>query len=44
MPMKKKWIACMVLASTAIGSQAQQNQTSMLKQARENGWEYSLKA
>lgn len=44
MPMKMKWIACLLLGMNALGSQAQQNYTSILKKARQNGWELDLKA
>ncbi|MCD7815940.1 MAG: PorT family protein, partial [Bacteroides sp.] len=42
--MKMKWIACLLLGMTALGSQAQQNQTSILKRVRQKGWELDLKA
>ena len=42
--MKMKWIACLLLGITALGSQAQQNQTSILKRVRQKGWELDLKA
>ena len=43
MPMKKKWITCMLLAMAAAGVQAQ-NPKKILRQTRENGWEFDLKA
>ena len=43
MPMKKKWITCMLLAMAAAGVQAQ-NPKEILRQTRENGWEFDLKA
>ena len=39
MPMKKKWITCMLLAMAAAGVQAQ-NPKEILRQTRENGWEF----
>ena len=41
--MKKKWITCMLLAMAAAGVQAQ-NPKKILRQTRENGWEFDLKA